>query len=258
MEISESQVRQIADNKMAITRTLFGRIKAVACDRCGRVEKPGHAWAVFCANCDSIPATSIRNEDISYIWRASTKGLLCSLCSKPGYPESFTHVCIACYAQHPDTTHGGSWGYAPHRVGNIEVDDCYWCYGICIREKTSERDTRRIYYNVGKKGPANGPYVCLHNYEEVRAEERNCEHDYVEVYSNARTEAEAGNIEADLRQQPVVMSILRSDMAGLEHNLAYASEGSTHFWCWKCGFYRNLNPSRYSLLPAKGDGNHED
>ena len=186
---------------MAITKTLFGRLKAVTCDRCGRVENPQYRWALFCESCNSISPTSIRDEDIrwpgwSELTYHSAEEVRCSVCGKPGHLESFTHVCVGCYGKHPDKTHAGSWGVAPHQVGGIEVDRCHRCAGICIREKTSERDTRRIYYKVGKKGPANNPYVCFDNDKELREKQGNCEHDYVEVFSNARTGAESRKIEA--------------------------------------------------------------
>jgi len=247
---------------MGLKRSLFGRVKTVICDRCGRTEKPTYLWAAFCEQCNSIPATSIRNEDVgdegwTSFDRGETKQLKCSLCGKSETPETFSHVCIACYAKHPDTTHGGSWGYAPHRVGNVEVDHCFWCNGVCIREKQSDEETHRTYYKVGNKEPVDQSYVCTHDYERLKERQKHCQHEYISVFSNARTEKEAKAIESDLRQQPFVVSIMKSDMAGLEYNIAYASEGSTHFWCWKCGFYRNLNPSRYSLLPTRGDGGSE-
>ncbi len=247
---------------MGVKKSLFGRVKTVTCDRCGRAEKPTYVWAAFCEQCNSIPATSLRNEDIgdegwTSFNRGETKQLRCSLCGKSGTPEAISHVCIACYAQHPDTTHEGGWGYAPHKVGDVEVDHCYWCSGICIRKKESHNETRRTYYKVGSKQPVEEPFVCSHDYERLRERQRHCEHDYITVFSDARTEKQAKAIEEDLRQQPIVVTMMQSDMAGLEHNMAYASGGSTHFWCCKCGFYRNLNPSRYGLLPASGDGDRE-
>lgn len=84
--------------------------------------------------------------------------------------------------------------------------------------------------------------------------QQSCKHHYIEIYSNAREAKDIEKIRGNLTDSPVALGIMSSDMAGLEHNLAYASEGSTHFWCWRCGFYRNLNPSRYSLLPHVGTG----
>jgi hypothetical protein len=112
--------------------------------------------------------------------------------------------------------------------------------------------TERVYFRVGSRTPVGDPFECPRNDGALKPIQNSCEHQYIELYSSAKSPAEAAEIRSDLAANPVIVEMMSRDMAGLSHNLAYASEGSTHFWCWRCGYYLNLNPSRYSLLPKVG------
>jgi hypothetical protein len=145
----------------------------------------------------------------------------------------------------------GGWGYAPNHEGEVQVEHCFACHGVLVKSRNAGV-TSRTYWRVGSKnGEATGS-VCLQNGTHFDQVQRSCDHEYVELFSNAKTSREAARVRSELGSNPIVVRIMASDMAGLEHNLSYASEGSTHFWCWRCGYYLNLNPSRYSLLPKVG------
>lgn len=237
---------------MALKRGLFGSIKIVLCDRCGEQAKPTYVLAALCDTCFSIEPETLREEAFNesgwevYLGKTA-KRLRCAICGSTAPPDSFKHVCIRCRTSHLDSTHGSSWGYEPH--SEVEVDHCYRCEGLVVKRRIANDRTERVYYVVGSKTGSTHSYACQG--ESTPAQET-CEHDFLQVYSNARSREEAIRIEIDLKSQPVAMQFMASDMAGLEHNLMYATEGSTHFWCWKCGYYLNLNPSRYGLLPQTG------
>ena len=240
---------------MSLKRGFFGSLKSLECDRCGKVAKPSYIWKALCVECYAILPSTLREENFKDSrWEAYTKKSIkyvqCSICGKKGNPESFMNVCVRCRTDHPDSTHGTSWGYAPS--SDVEVEHCDQCGGIVIKRKTDTGSTLRTYYKVGQKESITHPYRCTGISEELRNSQSVCEHAFLKVYSNAKSTQESAGIESDLRSQPIAMQIMASDMAGLHHNLAYASEGSTHFWCRKCGYYLNLNPSRYGLLPKHG------
>lgn len=240
---------------MSLKRGFFGSIKLIECNRCGERWKPNYAWEALCEECYTISPSLLRDEDFhdsgwqSYL-KKRNKSVRCSICGKEKNPEVFGHVCVGCRTAHPDSTHRHGWGYAPHN--DVEVEHCYKCEGVVVKKKSGEKGTARTYHRVGNKEPAVEPYQCPRNSEKLQACQSICEHDFLELYSNAKSVEEAERLKADLKPQPVALQIMSSDMGGLEHNLAYASEGSTHFWCWKCGYYLNLNPSRYGLLPKTG------
>ena len=120
-----------------------------------------------------------------------------------------------------------------------------------VKIKSEPKSTTRTYYQVGGKEPTTHPYSCTRNSKELDKRQSICEHDFLKVFSDARSIEEAKRIRADLVSQPFVLQIMASDMGGLEHNLACASEGSTHFWCWKCGYYLDVL-GRHVLLPKCG------
>lgn len=181
--------------------------------------------------------------------RAASLAVL-SVNAKPP-PQSFYYSCTGCRSRHPDGTHIGGWGYAPNHEGEVQVEHCFACHGVLVKSRNAGV-TSRTYWRVGSKnGEATGS-VCLQNGTHVDQVQRSCDHEYVELYSNAKTSREAARVRSELGSNPIVVRIMSSDMAGLANNLSYASEGSTHFWCWRCGYYLNLNPSRYSLLPKVG------
>ena len=233
---------------------LLGLIKRVECDRCGHVESPSYPWAALCSDCFRRDPVSFREECFHDSWEGARHGsqtVSCAICKSESPPQSFRYSCINCRSKHPDGTHSGSWGYAPHLDEGTDVDHCLSCSGVVVKSRESD-STTRVYYRVGSSAPVDGPFECPRNSETIEPIQRSCVHEYIELYSSAKFPEEAAEIRSELAANPFVVEMLSSDMAGLSHNLAYASEGSTHFWCWRCGYYLNLNPSRYSLLPKVG------
>jgi len=231
---------------------LFGLIKRVECDRCGKRESPHYMWMALCKSCFTRDPREFREESFRDSWESRTgRFACCALCQCEGLPQSFCYSCTGCRSRHPDGTHIGGWGYAPNHEREVQVEHCFACHGVLVKSRNAGV-TSRTYWRVGSKnGEATGS-VCLQNGTHFDQVQRSCEHEYVELYSNAKTSIEAARVRSELASNPLVVRIMSSDMAGLAHNLSYASEGSTHFWCWRCGYYLNLNPSRYSLLPKVG------
>jgi hypothetical protein len=240
---------------MPIRSHFFGLLKMARCDRCGANERSIYNGFALCKECfDRDPAT-LREESFVDSWeqtRAGHRHVSCSLCGYTGLPRDFRYSCIDCRSRHPDGTHEGLWGYAPHGYGETDVEHCWWCCGALVKSRASAGTTSRTYWRVGSETPLSEPYVCSRDRDRVRAIQRECEHQYVELFSNARQPEEADAARRRLSANPAIVTMMSRDMAGLPHNLAYASEGSTHFWCWRCGYCLDLNPSRYYLLPKVG------
>ncbi len=145
------------------------------------------------------------------------KYISCSIRGKTGDPESFQHVCYSCASTHPDSTHAPSWSHAPS--GNHKVEHCWFCAGLVLKIKSDTKGTTRTYYKIGAKEPSTHPYECFDNRrdrdtEELRDRQSVCEHEYLEVFSDAQSVQEAAFIKADLESQPVVLQIMTSDMGG--------------------------------------------
>lgn len=209
-------------------------------------------WVALCESCFARDPRELREESFSDSWEPGTGRFAgCALCQCEGLPQSFRYSCVACRSRHPDGTHIGGWGYAPRHEREIEVEHCFACHGVLVKSRNAGV-TSRTYWRVGSRGGEATGYACPRNRTHFDQAQRSCEHEYIELYSNARTSREAARVRSELVSNPLVVGIMSSDMAGLTHNLSYASEGSTHFWCWRCGYYLNLNPSRYSLLPKVG------
>ncbi len=250
---------------MKIKRNLFGRIKSITCDRCGITEKPGWDWVLLCHDCFKISPDTIHPKDFRkiYDWSNSTEKEYkypCELCGNiVGLPESFYICCGQCKWNHLDRSH--NW------YGEKDVDYCNNCRGVVVNRKDDQGKTIRTYYQVGSNKATDTPYRCeSKNYgsgESFKEEEwkkdyqalvkvqNQCQHDYIQVYSDVRSPKEAARMEDEVWSSPPFRALLAAE-GNFDIESMYVVEGSTHFWCWKCGFYMNLNPSRYSLLPKVG------
>jgi len=77
-----------------------------------------------------------------------------------------------------------------------------------------------------------------------------CEHDFIVVGTSERLGQEAQSKYERLlvNRNRVVESMFGTD----EIDIQYLCFGATHYWCYKCGLHRSLNPQREHLLPRKG------
>ena len=103
----------------------------------------------------------------------------------------------------------------------------------------SSADLIYRYYRVGERAGSSSPFACS---RENPINQKNCTHDYVIVASSLTGKRGKANIDDEVR------GLMGAD----EIDLYYIEEGSNHFWCWRCGYYLNLNPSRFHRLPKTG------
>lgn len=183
---------------------LFGLIKRVECDRCGQSDTPNYLWAALCNECFGRDPATLREECFHDSWEGVRRGactVTCAVCGSEALPRSFRYSCINCRSKHPDGTHGGSRGYAPHRDGDVDVDHCWWCSGVVVRTREAG-STERVYFRVGSRMPVGDPFECPRNDEALKPIPNSCEHQYIELYSSARSPAEAAEIRSDLAPTP--------------------------------------------------------
>lgn len=133
------------------------------------------------------------------------------------------------------------------------LGQCYRCEGLTVHVRT-HTGIRQEYYQVGNKEPQQKVFKCVHHggYDEngsVKSQAQ-CHHAWITIATSKTL-----SVEAKKKYQSMVQSrnYMVEQMFGTDEiDIQYHCFGATHYWCWKCGFYRKLNPQRENLLPIDG------
>lgn len=133
------------------------------------------------------------------------------------------------------------------------VASCNRCFGLTIHTKM-QSGVIQVYYQVGHKEPQQKDFDCVH-YEmsyingHVKSQVE-CHHSWVTVATSKTLNEEANKKYEKLMQNRNYM--IEHMFGADEIDIQYHCFGATHYWCRKCGLYRNLNPQREHLLPIAG------
>ena len=133
------------------------------------------------------------------------------------------------------------------------IDQCYRCEALAVHIKTSS-GIHQLYYQVGHKEPLKNVFKCVHHSgydknENVRSQ-ADCQHSWVMVATSKIIDAESQRKYNSMMQN---RNYMLEEMFGTDEiDFQYHCFGATHYWCYKCGLYRKLNPQREHLLPIRG------
>ena len=133
------------------------------------------------------------------------------------------------------------------------IDQCYRCEGITVHTKTST-GIHQEYWQVGNKLPQPKVFRCVHHsgYDEngnIKSQAQ-CHHSWITIASSKKLDKEAHSKYKRMMQN---RNYTFEQMYGTDEiDIQYHCFGATHYWCYKCGIYRKLNPQRESLLPKHG------
>ncbi|MFQ3224621.1 MAG: hypothetical protein ACI8Z5_000871 [Lentimonas sp.] len=147
-------------NTMSLISGIFGKVKFVVCDRCGRKGEPSQICIALCSDCYEIPSTTLREEDYcdsgwwKFLRTHSRKEICCSICKKSAPPKELKHVCLHCRTSHPDASHLLSWGSGPESSIGIDYDHCSYCQGVVIKDRRNRNKKDRTYFKVSSKEPS--------------------------------------------------------------------------------------------------------
>ena len=133
------------------------------------------------------------------------------------------------------------------------IDQCRRCEGLTIHTKTPSGIIQE-YYQVDHKEPQQKVFKCVVHggFDEngnVKSQAQ-CHHSWITVATSKTFDAEAKKKYESLMQN---RNYMIEQMFGTDEiDIQYHCFGATHYWCWKCGLYRRLNPQREHLLPKDG------
>lgn len=213
----------------------------------------------------------------------------CAICADTLYSTHAKQCCHGCAIRHPDASHWGvpDWAYQKNDMSD-GISHCRRCGGVQVVTGKLEPDSTRFgirprfhisfksgvelspetekmfrtveeennvvlgnlpsaklsyrYHRVGLQSPQTTPFVCQSGANSYEAASSGCVHSYLVIAS--RLTGKIGRAQMDRS----AMGLLGYD----EIDLQYLHEGCEHYWCWRCGLYRRLNPSRLHLLPSVG------
>ena len=249
---------------MSFVSKFFGFSKIVVCDRCGSEEgDPWDGWYTLCDGCFSIPTSSIRHNELNK--RAKEKvvrpgTIACSRCGRKTDTSSLHHVCFRCHSEHPDKEHDGKYGTSWNKLPKNDkptVTSCHSCGGLVVRSPEADGSITHTYYRVGCREPNLGPFGCPKsqdpnwNVSDLTDIQKECTHDWQCVLDATNSPEERRRIEKSLGHQKRSGPGMIQDML-MGVNTSALAEGYYHQWCWKCGYYQVINPSRLDSLPVKG------
>lgn len=133
------------------------------------------------------------------------------------------------------------------------IDQCRRCNGLTIHTKTPSRVIQE-YYQVDHKEPQQKVFKCVEHGEfdengNVKSQAQ-CHHSWITVATSKTFDTEAKKKYESMMQN---RNYMIEQMFGTDEiDIQYHCFGATHYWCWKCGLYRRLNPQREHLLPKDG------
>ena len=133
------------------------------------------------------------------------------------------------------------------------IESCNRCLGLLVVVRSGGH-YQRLYYQLVSPRPSSENFPCN---DHAGYDERGnvkiqcaCEHDFTVVAASKRLDLEAQSKYERLlaSRNHMVESMYGTD----EIDIQYLCFGTTHYWCYKCGLHRSLNPQREHLLPRKG------
>ncbi len=196
----------------------------------------------------------------------------CRFYDQNSYDEDYKNVKIYCGSC------GNSIDYEiVHSMGNIKgieefelenffkdtqdgkekyIEQCNRCQGLTVYRKLSHKVTFEGYYQVGFKEPQHKLFKCHDIAKEVGYKngelksQTECHHSWVTIATSKKMDAEAHEKYKRIRK---TRNYTVERMYGVDTiDYQYSCFGATHYWCFKCGLYRRLNPQRENLLPKYG------
>jgi len=211
---------------------LFGKKQyEYRCDNCDSpVEKslltygPDHSH--FCPNCENL----ICSQTSSHTW------------SEDG-EDNFSKKFI-------DTNDGLE----------KSIETCGNCYSARVASFANGH-VKFLYYKLGSPSQLQSLSTCQpipikFNQDGNVADQANCQHNFIELATSKSTKPEDHKKYKKLIKN---RNIKIESMYGVD-TITYQNSvfGETHYWCYKCGLFRRLNPFREHLLPSKGVSSGDD
>lgn len=230
------------------TLGIFSR-KMIKCDGCGTILSRYHEYQVptdhhaICDTCFRRGLATYRRQEFSRHKRV-VGTFSCSLCGKTHPDDQARHVCSECSHLHLDNTH---WRWDSLMLfgtpSDLEVP-CNRCGGLLLIKQDLYS-----YLRPGRREPSSEPYSCVKdNGAAIRAQQKECIHDYLVVFSQVKAMVEGErDLAAYQRWDPLSKEMFQMG----PHELSVLKYGEVKYWCWKCGSFIRVSPPQRPP-PPKG------